>query len=647
MKQRRKCPLCGGKLIPMSSGKGFRCENNKPRKVGDKWVNGGTCEHKEFSSSGFPARKQIDRPSTWRVIENPTEEQLAIFSQFSQAPQSGGRLRVVNAGPGCAKTSTDAAGAKYLWQRVGDLSGWHAVAFNRHAADDWAASLPLEFANVSTINSCLARAQGYKYQQYQANKLWQVFSGLTDHLPKDQRPRMGIIGSMVERMRDILLFNSDDADAAWWSDACECTIARFPGLARKWANQRDHVLRYLPAVFVRSQADAKKIDIGEQCTRPTTDAIARTGWTMPLSLAATKYATAWSDQDVAHIARLVKAVRIEAADGLIIDEAQDLSLAQMVALVARVWRTGELYVVGDDCHGVPDDDDYKAGQGIFGWRGAFPGSMSLLARLWEELTGEAAVNLSLSYTMRCRPAIVRAVTPLNRQLKSIHPEGGEAVQVSEEEAWQEWIDLPEDTRCLWLTRTNAPLAVLFRGTLKARRKVCLRGGKDLERLVGYTLREVAGVPKSDQAEYPIPLEEAIDNLRELIATEYGDKEGGEGEDPNALEPFLLSVMEDVQQDPTLLQEAILPAKATCRNVQRMLAYFSTADAPRILSTVYRAKGDECDLCIVSDTEQFNTPWGGDEVESAACRLVAATRAKHRLLVVGSLLGVQCTQQVDN
>lgn len=633
-----KCPKCGSKVVPMKSGKGFRCAQPGNRWVKSKWTLCDGVIWNNKTASRF-VRKVVERAYSFPVIVNPTDEQGEIFKLFALAPQArGGRAIIVNAGPGTAKTTTASWSLQAAYARLGDLSGFAILAFNVNAKDVLLTKLPVAVPDVFTLNGYGARAQGYQFKQFEAGKIRRLYKEATEHVSKEHRLPPGIIPKIIERSRDLCLFAANEGDKDAWQEIVIATLERFPGLQKRYDGNEKFVAEYLPGLAVAAHRAAGTIDIQEQITRPVTEAIYRTGWKIDSSLV--QLGAKWTDEDVRHFAGLIRSIKVPQAKGLVIDEAQDLSLCQIAVFLAQVWRSGELVLIGDDKAGEPGEDGYKAGQAIYGWRGAFGGSMDLVSRLWFELTGERTINRQLSITFRCAPEIVDALQPLNTVLRSSRDRGhGRALSCTVDQAWNAWLALPEGQTALWITRTNAPLAPLFLDSIRNHAECCLRGGSDFASNVDNTIAQVAGWADAN-GDYGVELNEAIEGLKQVA--DENEQDAGEA-DPNSLERFICEIASALVADNSLLARAELNEELTLGNVRRFILYFADKSARRTLSTVYRCKGDEADLVVVGDVEKFNETWNGDADEAAAVRHVAASRARDTLLVCGSLAGVNTAQ----
>jgi hypothetical protein len=171
-------------------------------------------------------------------------------------------------------------------------------------------------------------------------------------------------------------------------------------------------------------------------------------------------------------------------------------------------------------------------------------------------------------------------------------------------------------------------------TLKQHQECCIRGGGDFMGTVDSVLYSAAGYPDND-GEYAVNIVEALAKLEELAAE--AEAAGNGQPDPNSVERFVLEIGKAIQNEPTLLAKAELSPVASVGNIRRFISAFANKSARRVLTTVYRCKGDEADLAIVDDAVKFNDTWG-DICEDRACRHVALSRAKELLLTVGKING---------
>jgi hypothetical protein len=633
-------------MVPLSSGTGYRCGQPGNRWDGKnkQWSNGHPTKWNDTKQNTSYNKPVIPRATCFPTIASPTDEQREVRRLMGCSPsQRGGRLLIIDAGPGTGKTTTISWGLEELNRRLGHLSNFPVLAFNGNARDILMGKLPPEVPDVATLNGWGARQQGYRRPQYDKQKVYNMFKEAIDTLPKDDKPNYGQVGKIVERMRDICLYNDDVGDRSWWNEAIATTLERFPSLSKKAnsAAAMKTIFEYVPRLTVQAHSFRNKIDIQEQITRPMAEGSRRSRFKMKMDCC-TKPASKWTSEDVTHFARLIRSIDMPSVRGMVCDEAQDLSLCQVATVLAQTWRSGELILIGDDCCGVPSDPDYKAGQAIYGWRGAFPGILQLIARLWTELTGETAVKTSLTVTFRHGPETCESYRGLNKQIRSGLPAGYSQVwQVRGAQAFAAWLAVPPGKTALWITRTNGGNVDILKDTILAGEECCIRGGKDLAMQVEGVLTQCAGW-YNKQEEYRTSLADAICNLQVIVNEQMEATDDGKGEAPDSMESFTLEIMEMIAERPELLKKAELPAVATVGNVKRFVTFFANRDARRVITTVYRCKGDEADLSIVGDIEKFNQSWG-DPHEDRACIHVAASRGKAMTLHCGALYG--CTAKL--
>ena len=612
-----KCPLCGHLMIPMASGKGLRCGT-----PGNRWQRGrwSICQGIVWLKSGGQShwnKKKIDRPSDWPNYPEPTKEQLAILKFTAQTTKERGNVSCcINAGPGSAKTNTMVRAMRAVCGRVSNVNDFALLAFNANARDNLLKEIPGFVTNINTINQFGGRAQGYRYQDYKKSKIRDIYKALVS----DERDphNFGACAAFIDRMRDSCVYFSSSSDPRW-IDAITDVVIKYPSLGKKYKGSEKFYNEFIPLLFIQAHQQFRTIDLTEQWSRPVTDAIARLDWTPEKPFI-----------------DLVKAIQVPRWKGLIIDESQDLSLGQIAFLLASIGTSGECYFVGDDCRGDEGEQGYKAGQGIYGWRGAFKGSMVKMAETLELLQSAPVKELELSITFRCPPEHVTAFRSLHTTLSSFKSEGsGWVRQLGYDEAL-ELVCQDSETDTLWITRTNRKALTPLLDLLRLRKKVSLRGrDQGLLAQVEGVLYKVAGYRNERSGDYKVSFKVAYQNLEKLISELNGD--AGDA-DPDSFESFIFDLFDAIQNEPAILKEANLDGLSV-GNVYRFVEYFLNSDAPIVISTVYRCKGDQATNVIVDDCEQLNNAWNGDEVESAACRLVAVSRSKCGLVLLGKLGGV--------
>lgn len=635
------CPSCekNGVRSPMvSKVGGLRCGVE-----GNKWIQKLNDGKGAWTKCGFGVwleksnedNKFVVRPNKFPAIATPTMQQEAIRRWFGMDPRvRGSRCLVVNAGPGTGKTTTISWSLEAAWDRLGTLDGYHICAFNLNAKDVLLSKLPWQVPCIATLNGLGGRLQGYRGNQYDKDKLRGLFEELQADVADEEKESFGEIGTVIERMRALCLYNGNPHETTWWDEAIDVVISRFGMeptpeellLWRKW----------VPVLSRMAQRRDKVIDLCEQYARPVVTAIAKTGFKLPWVCAESNHE--WTDDEVRAFADLIREIQVSQCRGLVIDEGQDMSLAMVATYLAAVYRNGELVVIGDDRAGEAEKMNLKVGQGIYGWRGAFPGSMKLIQRLWAVLTGSGASQLPLSITHRCAPEVVEAFSPLNMVLRSaVAPGKGKAFSTDADTAFGIWAGMPAGKRGLWITRTNRSAARALLRTIKHRIPCGFRGGYNFEGVLHHVFGKIGGEYDRRTGEYTNSLEEA-----ERLLVEEIDKCEEEREDPERMEYFVLEVLREVKADAgVLLQvEGLIHYEATLGNVRRFLMAYNDKEADRMVSNVYRCKGDEADWVVVSDDKAMNAAWGNDMFESDAVRHVAMSRAKTLLCVVGYIAGFQ-------
>lgn len=625
-----RCPLCGADCVPFQAKNksGWKCSK------GDyKFGRQNGCAGIIWNNSApFFVKKEIARPVTWLELATPTHEQNAIASHLATIPAKRSRLTVINSGPGTGKSTVIAAKIMpTIAKRCLNLSRWETAAFNRHSADDLIGKSPTKWLNINSINGTFGKLQGFRggpRGDYEPRKIYNVFTEMVKGIAWEDRPQFGNMQQWVDKLRDMLLVTDSD-DKIRWSQMLSAISGRFPGLVDRMSGKTlEEIYEYVPRL-IRESFRNKKIDFCEQYALPAIEAARRIRWEMNVDAVSRSYE--WQDADIEHLAKLIREIRLPDLDGLIMDESQDMSLSQICAGLAATYRHGELILVGDDY----SENPYKAGQAIFGWRGAFPGSLAFASRLWNCLTDESATNLPLNLSQRCPIDVVRFVHPLNTVLVSAKKTLGKVHKVADESlAFTYWINADDNAKGLWITRKNAPLAPVFIHTLKARKKVQLRGNGEMRKQIDDSLYSCAGYAQ-EGADYRVSLAVAMGKLRESIA----DESGNVSAESDSLENFVYEIGREILADASILREAeITDGIQSVKNLRVFLHYFVDHKANRVLSTVYRSKGDEADYVIIADVDSLNADWNGDAYESAAVRHVAVTRSRDTVITVGELKG---------
>lgn len=643
------CPACQkadrhGNLVPMFKASGLRCNTpgNRPLKINGKF-SWSVCNYVVWLqevSNDPTGTLFILRPSEFPKIATPTYEQLPIRNWFGAPPhKKGGRLLLINAGPGCGKSTSVAWSAEAAYDRLGTLDKFEFIAFNRNAKDVLFNKLPHQVTGIYTLNGLGMRLQGYRSDDIDDQQVLRIFNRLIENIKPDDRPPFDGMDEIISRMRAFCLYNDPD-NTKWWTEAITATVERF-GMLEGVRNPQEALERwitYVPRIMAES-LKSNKIDLDDQWSRAVIVAMTENNLFLPAQTVSRDFVM--NDDFIDQLADICRKVDLPHPKGLVIDEGQDLCLGQIVFYVSAAYRSSELVVIGDDKNGQPSDPDYKAGQGIFG-------------RLWERLTGEKPTELPLSITFRSAPEVVEAFRPLNKTLKSAKPKGsGFAYAVPANSAFDLWCGMPENINvhamtAFWITRTNKASGEIFMKSIKARVQVTFRGGNNFEKSLDAILYNSTADADKKQfrigrdfktGEYPgVNLMDARNRMEKAVQ-EIAEK--SEERAADMMEQFLVSVIDEMIADPTVLEQVQgLPHyNLTLGNLRRFLMAFAGKNAPRIVSNVYRVKGEESDWVFVGDCTRFNESWGGDADEAAACRLVACSRAATGLIITGALAGV--------
>jgi superfamily I DNA/RNA helicase len=277
-------------------------------------------------------------------------------------------------------------------------------------------------------------------------------------------------------------------------------------------------------------------------------------------------------------------------DLVVVDETQDLTLAQLKLVQAACLPHGRIAIVGDDR------------QAIFAFRGADSGSLDRLKR---ELRAQ---ELGLTITYRCPRAVValaREIVP-DYQAAPTAPEG-QVLTVKKE-------TLFESARegDFVLSRTNAPLAgvcmALIRRGLSARIK-----GRELGNGLLLRLRQL-------QVKHFPDLEARVEEWRTEESARLA-----------ALDPDLAAERLEALHDQADLLLALAEGLHSLPELEARIRALFVDDAERqavMCSTVHRAKGLEAPRVFL-----LEGTFKSGKREEDNLRYVAITRAKAQLVWV--------------
>lgn len=285
-------------------------------------------------------------------------------------------------------------------------------------------------------------------------------------------------------------------------------------------------------------------------------------------------------------------------DLVVVDEAQDMTTAQLEIAQGVLRPGGRVCVVGDDR------------QAIFGFRGADSGSLD---RLKAEL---GAAELGLTTTYRCGRAIVdlaRAYVP-DFEAGPGNPEG----EVLEVPAEQVMTAGPGD---FILSRTNAPLVSVAMKLLRAGKRTRV-AGRDIGKGLTSLMRKMKARSVPD----------LLAKIEGWAAREVSRHEAQLAAAKNGRRAAIQAKVEAVRDQADMLASLADGARSVAEVEARVEALFTDdglgAAGMITCSSVHRAKGLEADrVFILRDTLRETT------VEEQNICYVAITRAKRTLVWV--------------
>lgn len=283
-----------------------------------------------------------------------------------------------------------------------------------------------------------------------------------------------------------------------------------------------------------------------------------------------------------------------------IDEAQDLSTAQLrIAAMAR-GKGGRIVVCGDDR------------QAIFGWRGAAPGTLDRVA------TALGARRLALTVTFRCARAIVDEARKVVPDLTAAPgaPDGVVRAATEPEMVAQAQ---PGD---FVLSRVNADLARVCLALIRAGKRAYIVGN-DLAAGIIALIRRLAPRRAASNAD---PIAELLRNLdrwreREIARARVLRRERR---------------VEQVEDQAAMICALSADVDTIDRLIEMINYIFAEDGGPRVAcSTVHRAKGLEADRVMIlqSTLEAARPRTPSEELEELNIKYVAITRARNELIWV--------------
>lgn len=317
-----------------------------------------------------------------------------------------------------------------------------------------------------------------------------------------------------------------------------------------------------------------------------------------LKLAATKRDGTIDFDDMVYLPVVNNWVR-PTFDMVVVDEAQDMNLAQLRLACGVCRKTGRIAVVGDDR------------QAIYGFRGADSGSIDRLK------TSLKATELGLTTTYRCPKSVVEYAAKLvpDYMAAPTAPQG--EIKEIEFAALAEAVK-PGD---FVLSRKNAPLVRTCLSILRTGKRAKIEG-RDIGAILIGLVKKIARTHKT------------IPALLKGVS-EWADRKSAAitmaSEDSDAAESKVQEVQDTAETIKVLGEDLTSVAEL----VARIESLFGddVGAANVVLSSVHRAKGRETDTVYVLRDTLYPGRKGKAEKEEANIEYVAVTRAKSTLVWV--------------
>lgn len=299
--------------------------------------------------------------------------------------------------------------------------------------------------------------------------------------------------------------------------------------------------------------------------------------------------------DMLYIPLVCKMVR-PTFDWVVVDEAQDMNVSQLL-LAQRVCKPGgHIVVVGDDC------------QAIYGFRGADSGSI-------DRLKGELQANeLGLTTTYRCPKGVVAVAQQLvgDYYAAPTAPEG--YVASLPLAGLLDWAG-PGDAI---LSRVNAPLVPLCLGFIRKGTPARIEG-RDIGRTIAATVKKLHA--------HAIP-----DFLSRLRA--YHDKWASRIRARGKGVEARLQELADRVETMAALAEG---CRSVDELVRRCFSMFADSDGRQVaavtLSSVHKAKGLEWTKVFLLERTLYCNGQRKGDLEERNIVYVAITRSKESLIMV--------------
>lgn len=507
---------------------------------------------------------------------SPTPEQEAILRAVAQ---SDGPSVMVEAGAGCAKTSTLTMASRHVHTQG------LAIAFNKKIADELSVRLSDNFT-CRTMNALGHRA-------------WMMARNTRSMKVDGYKPGK-IISEMAKARRTYLSEDQWDYAKLLFKEA------QIQGLVPEVFTRQGIATSLVP-----DDQDGWRI-LGDVHAIPDDDfdmiwEIAREALIENIKQA---YAGVISFDDQIYCSTMLGGT-FQRYPVVFVDEDQDLNPLQIRMLSQSLHRDGRIMAVGDKC------------QSIYAFRGAVGEAAEQIRRLRPDW-----VDLPLMTSFRCPQLVAdrqRGHVPMFRAHGTNPP--GQIIQVTNQDGegwhWKQATDyLPEwPLDVAILCRNNAPLlSMAFR--LIRQGVGCSVMGRDISKGLKALSKKLA--PQDS-----IPVEAVRDKIDQWLNTELS--KARMSDNPDAAEKFV---------DKAESLKAIMES-AECKDAGQLRRQidnlFARDNGQVVLSTIHRSKGLEWPAVIHLDPFRLPSKWaaakGGRALEQEAnLKYVCETRTKHTLMM---------------
>ena len=285
------------------------------------------------------------------------------------------------------------------------------------------------------------------------------------------------------------------------------------------------------------------------------------------------------------------------SDALVIDERQDMNLAQ-IALIKRMMKsTSRAIAVGD------------RNQSIYGFRGANTEAMD------EFTSAIGATELPLSICYRCDKEIIKLAQQIVPEIEWRPGAGDGIVDTLGESKIADVIQYGDSILC----RTNAPLVKTALSLISRGKKAYVRG-RDIGRNLLTLIKKV-------QRKY------VVNNLPDLMRAIVEYKDAEVTKLIIAEKPGPASTLSDQTETLIALSEGARTIEDLMKNIETIFADNSVGI---VCSSIHKAKGTENDRIFLLHPELLPHPMAKtlkQRQQEMNLKYVAITRAKHHLTFI--------------